>query len=223
MWILWVIAAIAVIAFLALGIFSQASAGGKLPIYTTSAKNESRITYEIKKQITNRVPADSVIIEALDGCFNKKDPAYGVLKHLLFALVKDGYKIGDYFWNAALPQGPGFLFYIYGKKAERTSRLLESIGTIFVCAGDEDFELNSTPSAKRNERVTPGLCICNKNMRISAHSGATDKNDIPEWLIICADVFAESKYEFSDPDWAGKFSDVLLNNDIHIRRKNTAF
>jgi len=185
--VLWIIAGIILVVFIVLGWVSQAgpgSPGSGGPVFR-SKKKESLITYEIRKNVLNKVPARHIPIGAIDEHFDIKSGSTLMLKQLLYDLVEAGYRLGDYNWSADLSEGRCVMFYLYGIDAPRTNREFESIGTVFMCKGDEDFKFYSMPSTKRDERSMPGLCISNKNLRISVHSNIPEGSVLPDWLSLC--------------------------------------
>jgi len=186
--VLWIIVGFVIVVFVMLGIAAQTGSGNGGAVFQAK-KRESLITYELEKHIRNNVQAKDLSIPQIDEHFADKDPEYVMVKHLLYGLIGAGYKIGDYIWSKELAHGRGIMLYVYDKNAQRTNRLLECAGTIFMCKNDDDFETYSQPSAKRNDAVMPGLCIVNKNARVSVHSNDPNLTEHPEWIAICKDIF----------------------------------
>jgi len=188
--ILWIIVGFVLVAFVVLGLAARTGSGNGGAVFQAK-KRESLITYELGKSIRNNAQASDLSIPQIDEHFADKDPEYEMVKQLLYGLVRAGYKISDYIWSKELAHGRGIMLYVYDKNAQRTNRLLECAGTIFMCKSDDDFEVYSLPSAKRNDAVMPGLCIANKNVRVSVHSNDPSLAEYPEWLSICNDIFAK--------------------------------
>jgi len=217
--VLWIVVGFVVVAFAILAFAAKTGSGNGGSVFQ-SAKRESLITYELRKNVMNNVSASDLSVPQIDEYFADADPEYEMVKHLLHGLISAGYKVGDYIWSAELTHGRGVMLYIYDKNAPRTNRLLESMGTIFMCKSDEDFEVYSMPSAKRNDLAMPGLCIANKSTRVSVHSNDLERMELPEWLSACIDIFVKDKHEFTNPEWAEPpmWKDIVLNEYINERR-----
>jgi len=181
---LWIIAIIVLVAFIILGAVSMASTSkAGISGRFTSAKKESLVTYEIEKHIRNRGSADGITLPALIGTFADNDAEYTLAKQIAFALVKEGYKIGDMMHVGALAAAPGAVLYVYNQNAERSDRIINAIGCIFLCKDDADFEKYSQPGATRFDRKFNGPMKKSNATRVSLHS--VNKDAPTEWLDIC--------------------------------------
>ena len=204
----WIIAGIIFFAFCGLGIVSQVYSSGKLPGFGHSAKDQAIITNTIKKSIRKNTPSSDISIGNLNEYFDTKHQGYIVLKDIFYTLVKHGYKIGDSYWDKQLEHGRGFLFYIYSPKSENITYAAESIGAIFICENETDFEKFSSPQIKRDELLMPGLCAINKTLCISVHTSLKNRENIPEWLDICNKILSGIKTDL--PNWAEKHIEVIV-------------
>ena len=206
--ILWIITGVVFFAFCGLGLISQIYSSSKLPGFGHSAKDQAIITNAIKKSIRKNTPPSDLEIGSLNNYFESKHQGYIILKDMFYTLVNHGYKIGDSYWDKQLEYGRGFLFYIYSPESENITYASQSIGSIFICENDIDFEKFSSPQIKRDELIMSGLCIVNKTLCISAHTSLKNKENIPDWLNICNKILSEIKTDL--PSWAEKHGEVII-------------
>jgi len=185
---LWIIAIVILAAFILLGLFARYSTSGAVSgMRIGGAKRESMITYEIKRHIRNRVDAADMMIPALEETFAKTDAEYTLAKKIVCELVRAGYKIGDFMNVGELDIAPGAVMYVFDKDSTRTDRVINSIGCIFLCKDDGDYQKYNQPNANRFGRVFPGPSIASKNTRLSLHTA--QKNTPADWLEVGRCVF----------------------------------
>ena len=206
--VIWIVAGAIFFLFCGLGIVTQIYSSGQMPGFGHSKKDQAIITNDIKKSIRKGGSARDLAIGSLNEHFDSKHQGYIVLKDIFFALVKQGYKIGDSYWDKQLEHGRGFLFYIYSPQSENITYAAESLGAVFICVNGEDFEKFSSPQIKRDEMLMPGLCCVNKELCLSAHTSLKNRENVPDWLKICNNFLSETKTEL--PAWAEKYSELII-------------
>jgi len=145
-----------------------------------SKKRESQITYEPRKSIAGRASASDLSVPLIAEHFENSAPQYRQVKQLLHSLVDAGYKIGDYMPSYALSQGQGITLFVYDKAATRTTRPLESLGSIFLCAGDVDFIAY--------KKKTPGLRVSSETTNVAVF--AEKANEPEPWLDLCVAILS---------------------------------
>ena len=204
----WIVAGAVFFLFCGLGIVAQVYSSGQMPGFGHSKKDQAVITNDIKKRIRKNGSASDLSIGSLNKYFDTKHQGYIILKDLFFTLVRQGYKIGDSYWDKPLEHGRGFLFYIYSPESTNISYAAESLGAIFICENEQDFDKFSSPQIKRDEMLMPGLCAVNKALSISAHTSLKNRENIPDWLTICAKALSKTKITL--PEWAEKYSELII-------------
>jgi len=125
----------------------------------------------------------------LEAIFSGADAEYTQAKKIAYTLVQTGYAIGDFMNVGELDAAAGAVMYIFDKDAERTDRIINSIGCIFLCKDDGDFDKYSRPNAKRFGRVFSGVGKKSDKTRVSLH--AANAESPTDWLDACSALLNE--------------------------------
>jgi len=127
-----------------------------------------------------------------------------IVKPLQYALVKQGYHLSGSCDKATY----GYVGNIY-----ITDESHKRIGSIHFASrlwdlGNVEYSLQCANLVKSSSDIYAGelkyMAIQNGKMGVLLRSDiatATNPPDIPEWLMIGAELFKASGYDFTDPDW----------------------
>jgi len=177
--ILWIIAGLVMLAFFVLAYAAQTGSGNGGSIIS-SPRRDSLITNELHKNIRNRAVAADLSVPIIDRHFPDADDGYRVVKKLLHALVGAGYKIGDYMPFVVMPNGPSITLYVYEKGAVRSTRPVECIGFILLCANEVDLAAQFVHGVKLHQRPLPALHVRQDAARVAVFSMANEPD--AEWF-----------------------------------------